>query len=278
MRPVPKPILALVVGGLLLAACSGDDDVTAPDTTSPTSTSVAETTTTTATSVTTTTTEATTTTTEPADPTEREEPPGPLEAGSVGRRTRALQEALADQGYDPGPVDGRFGGRVQQAVWAFQALRGLPKDGIVTPEIEKAILAREPQAMLRPDAGPTHTEVDLSRQVMIVWRDGEPVLIAHVSTGSEVPYCEETEVGRNCGDAVTPVGSFAYERRISGWRHAPLGGLYNPVYFVGGIAVHGANSVPNHPASHGCVRIDMGIAEYFPDLVANGDPVVVFRS
>ena len=65
--------------------------------------------------------------------------------------------------------------------------------------------------------------------------------------------------------------SFHYQRRVTGWRHAPLGLLYNPVYFNGGIAVHGAPSVPNYPASHGCVRIPMHIAQYFPGLVANGD-------
>ena len=59
---------------------------------------------------------------------------------------------------------------------------------------------------------------------------------------------------------------------------APLGRLYNPVYFNGGIAVHGAGSVPNHPASHGCVRIPMHIAEYFPALVNTGDVIEVFRS
>jgi hypothetical protein len=36
--------------------------------------------------------------------------------------------------------------------------------------------------------------------------------------------------------------------------------------------------VPAHPASHGCVRIPMGIAEYFPALVNTGDVITVFRS
>jgi hypothetical protein len=112
----------------------------------------------------------------------------------------------------------------------------------------------------------------------LVWRDGNPVLITHVSTGSQVPYCEDTDAGRNCGDAVTPEGTYQFGRRVEGWRIAPLGKLYNPVYFNGGIAVHGAPSVPNHPASHGCVRISMSIAEYFPSLVNTGDKVVVFRS
>jgi hypothetical protein len=48
------------------------------------------------------------------------------------------------------------------------------------------------------------------------------------------------------------------------------------VYFNYGIAVHGMTSVPNYPASHGCVRIPMQIADYFPSLVKNGDQVFVF--
>ncbi|MCB0961047.1 MAG: L,D-transpeptidase family protein, partial [Acidimicrobiales bacterium] len=50
------------------------------------------------------------------------------------------------------------------------------------------------------------------------------------------------------------------------------------VYFHAGYAVHGASSVPNHPASHGCVRISMSIAEYFPSLVDDGEAIEVFRS
>lgn len=207
-----------------------------------------------------------------------EEPAGPLQAGSKGTRTRALQQALKDQHYDPGEVDGRFGGQVRMAVWAFQALHGRPKDGIVTPDLEALILSKPQQPMLRPELGPTHTEVDLTRQVMMVFRDGVPTLITHVSSGSQVPYCESTPAGRNCGSAVTPEGVFKYERRIDGWRDAPLGRLYKPVYFKGGFAVHGAGSVPDHPASHGCVRTPMHIAEYFPSLVANGDTIEVFRS
>ena len=57
-----------------------------------------------------------------------------------------------------------------------------------------------------------------------------------------------------------------------------VGMLYNPVYFNGGIAVHGAESAPNHPARHGCVRVSMSIAEYFPTLVDDGEVIEVLRS
>jgi len=37
----------------------------------------------------------------------------------------------------------------------------------------------------------------------------------------------------------------------------PLGDLYRPQYFNGGIAVHGLASVPAYPASHGCARVSL---------------------
>jgi hypothetical protein len=194
-----------------------------------------------------------------------------LAGGSVGSRTQAVQAALQVQKYDPGPADGKFGLKTTQSVWAWQALHGLPRTGVLTPDMERLVLAGKPQAMLRPDLGPTHSEVDLALQVLLVFQDGKPELITHVSTGSGRHYCDRG----HCGTAITTVGSFHYTRRVKGWRHAPLGLLYNPIYFNGGIAVHGAPSVPNYPASHGCVRIPMHIAQYYPGLVANGEPIVV---
>ena len=262
LRPTRRGLAAsLVLVAVLATGCSSgsSEGSSAPDAT-PSSTS----------------TSTTTTTTIPA--TEQTEPPGPLQGGSKGKRTLAVQQALKDQHYDPGELDGKFGAKVRMAVWAYQGLHGLPQDGIVGPELEALILARSPQPMFKPELGPTHTEVDLTRQVMMVFRDGAPVLITHVSTGSQIPYCEDTDQGRNCGNAVTPEGTYKFGRRVAGWREAPLGKLYNPVYFNGGIAVHGANSVPGHPASHGCVRIPMSIAEYFPSLVNTGDVITVYRS
>jgi peptidoglycan hydrolase-like protein with peptidoglycan-binding domain len=189
----------------------------------------------------------------------------------------ALQKALDAQGYDPGPADGELGLKTVQAIYAWQALHGMGKDGVLSPASYDRVIANEGFAMKYPNLGPNHTEVDLTRQVMVVWRDGKVALATHISTGSQKAYCEGPN-NENCGDAITPTGAYRYTRRIPGWREAPLGRLYNPVYFNGGIAVHGAGSVPLYPASHGCVRIPMHIAEYFPTLVANGDAIQVFRS
>lgn len=202
---------------------------------------------------------------------------GTLTRGARGVRTYRLQQRLEALMFDPGPPDGEFGSKTTMAVWAFQALNGLAQDGLVTSELEARILSAEMPGMLRPDLGPTHSEVDLAKQVLLVFGDGKLELVTHVSTGSGVAYCEisKKDGKRYCGSAQTPPGNFRYQRRISGWRVSNLGRLYNPVYFNGGIAIHGAPSVPEYPASHGCVRIPMHISAYFPDLVANGEPVVV---
>ena len=249
---------------------------TGPTTTVPTTTSSTSTSSTTTSTSTTTAPPTTTTTTVPDSATT--EAAGALKSGSKGTRSLAIQQALKDQHYDPGAVDGAFGLRTTQAVWAFQALHGLVTDGVVGPATEGAILARAPQAMLKPELGPTHTEIDLTRQVLIVFRNGAPTLITHVSSGSGVAYCENTDKGQNCGDAQTPTGVFTFERKIKGIRDAPLGKLYDPIYFKGGYAVHGSPSVPNRPASHGCVRIPMSISDYFQTVVNIGEKVEVFRS
>jgi hypothetical protein len=50
-----------------------------------------------------------------------------------------------------------------------------------------------------------------------------------------------------------------------GWWEGDLGEIYRPKYFVGGVAVHGSNSIPNYPASHGCVRVSVPAMDWIWD-------------
>jgi peptidoglycan hydrolase-like protein with peptidoglycan-binding domain len=198
--------------------------------------------------------------------------PSELAQGSSGPPVEALQRRLTELHLDPGPADGRFGSGTFSAVLAFQQLAGIEASGIVGPETRAALEAPPPVAPLVPGAEPDRVEVDLGRQVLLLWRGGALRLATHVSTGSGERYCE----GGRCGTAETPTGAFRFSWRYPGWRESRLGKLYNPVYFTSsGIAVHGSTSVPTYPASHGCVRIPMHIAEYFPSLVERGDAVYV---
>ena len=200
-------------------------------------------------------------------------PAGGLSSGSRGRAVLALEERLVAYHYDPGEVDEKFDGATAYAVMAFEKVAGLPPTGRVDALLWQSLdQPPEPPPML-PEGGLRRVEVDKVRQLLFLYEEGLLTLISHVSTGSERAYCANGE----CGAAVTPAGSHRFLWRVSGWRQSRLGRLYNPVYFTSrGIAIHGFPSVPTHPASHGCVRIPMHTASWFPSRVKRGDPVYVF--
>jgi peptidoglycan hydrolase-like protein with peptidoglycan-binding domain len=200
-----------------------------------------------------------------------------IEAGDKGKAVKRLQQRLADGPFDPGPDDGEYGGKTVQAVWALEKLAGVPVDGNWGPLDEHALMQLENEAIGEPAKKHKNrwVEVDLSQQLVKVYEPGSstPVLVSHASSGSGQAW---SNAGHS-GNSITPLGDFVISRRISGWRESSLdiGRLYNPLYFNGGIALHGAFSVPLYPASHGCIRLPMHIADYLPDELPNGTPVHV---
>ena len=52
--------------------------------------------------------------------------------------------------------------------------------------------------------------------------------------------------------------------------------IYYPNYIFLGIAIHGSESVPAKPASHGCIRIPMFAAQEFSELAVLGMEVVIY--
>lgn len=56
-----------------------------------------------------------------------------LKKGAKGQAVKDLQEALTALGLAPGPIDGVFGKKTEDAVKAFQKLKGLDVDGIAGP-------------------------------------------------------------------------------------------------------------------------------------------------
>lgn len=217
-----------------------------------------------------------------------------LKSGMKGDDVTRVQQRLAQLHFDPGPIDGVYGQNTVQAVWAFEKLvMSVPREratGVVTPSTW-SIMQSDLRVKPRRDADTkTHVEIYLPEQVLIVFTDGAPILITHISSGSNKPWCQEVTIDPGqegnhtneqikkgiCGEAITPPGIFYFYNRRQGMIESKLGSLYNPVYFNYGIAVHGAILVPLEPASHGCVRMPMSVARYFPALVAYGDRVYVF--
>ena len=198
--------------------------------------------------------------------------------GAKGDKVVEVQTLLQNLKFDISDTGGSFGDQTYHAVMAFQKVNGLARTGRVSDATLAAMrTAIEPEPML-PSGGADRIEIDLNKQYLALYKGGTLDKLLSISSGSGKDFCVlDPETNKTaCDKAVTPGGSFRIRSRIIGWRESKLGLLYNPLYFNGGIAIHGAPSVPGTPASHGCVRIPMISAEWFPDAVANNMPVYVF--
>lgn len=175
-----------------------------------------------------------------------------MQPGDSGEDVLALQQRLAELGYWLGTPDGTWGSLTTQAVYAVQKANGLSRDGVAGP-ITRATIAEGARPESR--AGGNGIEIDLKRQLLLVVRDGAVKHIFNTSTGSNVPYVEIFEGREYRGSARTPTGSYSVFREVNKLDKGPLGALYRPKYFNGGIAVHGSPSIPPTNVSHGCARL-----------------------
>jgi len=197
--------------------------------------------------------------------------PRGLGAGDKGAAVAELEKRLAALRFNPGKSDGSYDSHLTMAVMAFQKQQGQPRSGRADP----ATLAKLAEAPLGvpmvATAEGTRVEIDLPRQIAQFWKDGSLLRVIAISSGNGARYC----VAGKCDTAVTPGGSYRADRKIKGIRVSPLGKLYDPVYFFGGIAIHGSPSIPATPASHGCVRVPMWESGWVHKTVSIGDPVYV---
>lgn len=173
-----------------------------------------------------------------------------LQAGSGGPEVGFLQKILRQRSYPAGAVDGSFGYETLQATYAFEKVHGLTRDGVVTP-LQMTQIVAWPRPPTPPRKYHNFIDIDISRQVLFEIRNDKVVHTLPISSGNEENYTVDGETRR----AHTPRGSFKILRKVEGKRVSDLGTLYWPSYFVGGYAIHGSDSVPTYPASHGCVRI-----------------------
>jgi len=115
---------------------------------------------------------------------------------------------------------------------------------------------------------PQRVEVSLKKQQLQGWQGKRLVLQTRISSGRN---------GR------TPAGEFragpyrARMHRSSLYQNAPMPWS---VQINGHVFIHGFTSVPNYPASHGCVRVPLtegNPAKFFFEWVLTGTPVSVTR-
>ena len=173
-----------------------------------------------------------------------------LSLGTTSQTVSDLARQLAALHYAVPGFGSSFGEDFQESVWAFQKVQGLERTGAVDAAFWTRLgRPRIPQARYLEPA--SHIEVDKTRQVLYLVRNGKVTLISPAATAGIAGY-------------YTPEGRFAIYEKRTGWDTSPLGVLWNPMYFVGGYAIHGGDPVPPYPASHGCVRVpDFVISRLF---------------
>jgi N-acetylmuramoyl-L-alanine amidase len=183
---------------------------------------------------------------------------------------KEAEKRLAELGYWTGPVDGMLDPATQSALVAFQKWEGRRIAGLLTNrELEALRNSTSPKPR---ELGYEHVEVDLDRQVLLLVNPEGGVRVLPVSTGSGKPFTS----GGQTSIAYTPRGRFVVYDKTYGWEDGALGSVYYANYISGGVAIHGYETVPARPASHGCIRIPMFAAREVSRLLTLGTIVLVY--
>jgi lipoprotein-anchoring transpeptidase ErfK/SrfK len=185
-----------------------------------------------------------------------------------GSDTAAIQLRLLQLGFWNNGADGKYGNSTQQAVMAFQKYVNLPATGKVDADTATWLQALDTKAHGQTDTG-TLVEIDKGKQLLFIVVDGKTQWVLNTSTATGNPYHEADKNSPGefqDGVSITPDGLWKTNReRPEGWWEGDLGQIYRPKYFRGGVAVHGSNSIPNYPASHGCVRVSVQAMDWIWD-------------
>ena len=125
---------------------------------------------------------------------------------------------------------------------------------------------RPGQAVLAPNIEPDGSvviHIDLTRQVLTVYRNGVVIGVSTISSGR-----------RGYG---TPTGTFSIlmkdvKHRSNKYYNAPM--PYTQRFTEDGAAIH-AGGVPGYPESHGCVHLPLGFARQLYSITSIGETVIV---
>jgi peptidoglycan hydrolase-like protein with peptidoglycan-binding domain len=182
-----------------------------------------------------------------------------LGEGSSGVYVRLLESRLCELGYYMGGCDRSYTDRTADAIRAFNKVERRERLGTVDAATWQALAgARRAKARYRSKG--FHIEVDQTRQVLMMVKDGKVTSVLHVSTGAP--------------STPTYDGTFQVNRKLAGYSPNRL---YYPSYFDGNRALHGWPEVPTYNASHGCVRLPMWSATWVYGKADMGTTINIYH-
>lgn len=159
-----------------------------------------------------------------------------LKPGHCGRLYGAFRQALNKLGYVPGGGH-CFNGKMGRAILAFRKVNDLSRNEHAGKRIVQQVFSgRGGYKVQHPKAG-EHIEAPLSKQIIAFAKGDKVFAVYPISSGKP--------------STPTVRGHFNFYMTQPGYNSH---GMYYSFYFIGGYAIHGYESVPNYPASHGCLR------------------------
>jgi hypothetical protein len=179
--------------------------------------------------------------------------------GTRGTKVLILQRGLHRLGFSV-PVTGYYDWLTANAVNAFRKTNGMGRDGYAPKAVYAKVLRGEGAFKLRyPKAG-KHVEFDWSRQVLVLANKGRPFRTYHTSSGTPA--------------TPTVFGTYRFYLQTPGTNSK---GMVHSSYFIRGYAIHGYASVPNYPASHGCLRVPIPNAASIFNWIDIGDTIYSYK-
>jgi hypothetical protein len=175
-----------------------------------------------------------------------------------GTIVRLLQKGLQKLRYSTSR-SGHYDDATARSVMAWRKVTGMARNFTATEGVVRGVLKGRGRFKVKYPRHGHHVEADLSRQVLALI-DGDKVKrIYHISSGTSA--------------TPTIIGSFRVYRKSPGTNAK---GMVHSSYFIRGYAIHGYQSVPTYPASHGCLRVPIPSAWSIYSWVRMGDVVDVY--
>ncbi len=179
--------------------------------------------------------------------------------GARGTKVLLLQRGLERVGFAV-PVTGNYDSLTSNAVTAFRKTNGMGSDGYASKPVYAKVLRGQGAFRLRHPKAGKHVEFDWSRQVVVLANKGRPYRTYHASSGKP--------------STPTVFGTYRFYLQTPGTNAK---GMVDSNYFIRGYAIHGYPSVPNYPASHGCVRVPIPNAASIFGWIDIGDTIYLYR-
>jgi L,D-transpeptidase catalytic domain len=181
-----------------------------------------------------------------------------LHQGQCGDVVLGFKKAMRKMGYIAN--SGRcFGAKTARGVLAYRKVSGMTRSYRAGAGLVKRAFSGKGEYHVVHAAAGEHLEAPLSKQVLVFAKGDKPFAVYPISSGkSSTP---------------TVTGHFTFIRQEPGYNSH---GMYYSFYFYGGYAVHGYESVPDYPASHGCIRTFIADQPEIYERINFGESIFVF--